>query len=108
METPDAPAESTSFPRAKTIAALVFAIFGALAPLIVVFYEHRVRFLPIRTIEFLWPSSLIFLPDPARRFPIVLNTISLALNALIYAIPGFLLGALFDFFRSRKSTLPHG
>lgn len=108
MEAPNPPAESARFPRAKTIAALIFAVFGALAPLVVVFYEHRVRFLSIRSIIFLWPSSLIFLPDPARRFPIVLNTISLALNALIYSIPGFLLGALIDFVRSGKSTLPRG
>lgn len=108
MDSPTAAAESPRSPRVKAVVALVFAIFGALAPLFVVYYEHRVRFLPIRTIEFLWPSSLIFLPDPARRFPIVLNTISLALNALIYAIPGFLLGALFDFLRSRTSKLPHG
>lgn len=107
MNTSTASPESVRSTRAKTNFALLFAIFGALAPLFVVFYEHRVRFLRIRTIEFLWPSSLIFLPDPARRFPILLNTISLALNALIYAVPGFLLGALIDFLRSRKAETPH-
>lgn len=97
--------DSSSRPRTRTIAALVFAIFGALAPLFVVFYEHHAHFLMIRTIELLWPSSLIFLPDPARRFPILLNTISLALNALMYAIPGFLIGALIDVVRFRRSTV---
>lgn len=106
METPDSLRESSHSPRAKTVAALLFAIFGALAPLGVVFYEHRIHFLPIRMIEILWPSSLIFLPDPARRFPVFLNTISLTLNAILYAVPGFLLGTLIDFRRTRPSTLP--
>ena len=90
--------------RTKLIATTVFTLVGALAPIAVALYEHRVHFLTIRIIEILWPSSLVFFPDPTRRFPILISSLSIALNAVIYGIAGFILGALIALLRARTNS----
>jgi hypothetical protein len=85
--------------------ATVLGLLGVLAPFAVVLYEHRLGFLPIRVIEILWPSSLLFFPDPTRRFPVLINSLSIALNAAIFAAAGFLLGAFVDFLLFRRRSL---
>lgn len=90
--------------RATIVAAIAFAIAGALAPIGVALYEHRFHLLPIRTIEILWPSSIVLFPDPTSRFPILMNSLSIGLNALIYGVTGLILGGLIDVLRGGASS----
>ncbi|HTV60490.1 MAG TPA: hypothetical protein VMJ93_16575 [Verrucomicrobiae bacterium] len=99
--------ESEPARRVKLITTIVFAFVGALSPIGVALYEHRFHLLPIRTIEILWPSSLVFFPDPTRRFPILISSLSIALNAFIYGLAGLVLGALVDVFRGRHASATH-
>lgn len=85
--------------RVRAIITVIFAFVGAFAPIGVALYEHRVRFLSFRVIEILWPSSLVFFPDPNRHLPILFNALSVALNSAIFAVIGLALGATIDFFR---------
>lgn len=82
----------------------VFAFLGGLAPIGVALYEHRVRFLPIRIIQVLWPSSMVLFPDPTRRFPIFFNALSVGLNAAIYAAVGFAIGFVVERLLKRKTV----
>jgi hypothetical protein len=71
---------------------IVFAALGAILPLTVVLYEHRVKWLPIDLVLALWPSSIVLLPVPSGPAAILWNAISLALNALIYGVAGIVVG----------------
>lgn len=103
MASSTSPPEAASPNPARIVVPVVFAFFGALAPIGVALYQHRVRFLPIRTIEILWPSSLFFLPDPTRALPVLQSAASVALNAAIYAAAGYLLAYLIELIRPRAS-----
>jgi len=101
------PPEERPASHTRITATVVFGILGALAPIGVALYEHRVHFLPIRAIEILWPSSMVFFPDPGRRFPILYNALSVGLNAAIYAVVGFVIGVAIEVLRSRANTAAH-
>ncbi|MGA9591816.1 MAG: hypothetical protein WBS18_01870 [Candidatus Acidiferrales bacterium] len=92
----DAPASPTPAhlapSRLAPILAVIFAFVGAVMPVALAYYEHHVKWLAIRTLQILWPASLVLLPDPSARTAILWNSISIALNAVIYGMVGFLLG----------------
>ncbi|MGH9683470.1 MAG: hypothetical protein ACRD4S_07655 [Candidatus Acidiferrales bacterium] len=73
---------------------VVFAAIGAILPLAVVLYEHRVKWLPIDLILALWPSSIVLLPVPSGPSAILWNALSLALNAFVYGILGLIIGSV--------------
>jgi hypothetical protein len=75
----------------------LFALAGAVMPVALAYYEHHVKWLSIRTLQILWPASLLLLPDPGARTAILWNSVSIALNAAIYGLAGFVLGYLLDF-----------